>query len=119
MLVMRSAHLLLLLSVTGAPGLIAQQACADIASFDFRNGAITAAAEPAGEFYGVFNGPGPGGTFRMRDGRFNDWDGPPELANKSKPDWLTEIESDILVHPPQCAGVRVLSVIRLHLTGTG
>ena len=104
--------------------------CRDIANVDFRNHVIVAARYNGNPFYGLFNGPGPGGPLRLRAGVFLQWDlTPGEIAKLSaeerdevmrKPDWKTEIERDLLLHPPAgSAGVRVLTLVQEHLTGSG
>ena len=115
-----SSVLLLLIGTLRPPILAGQSACTDISSFDFPNRVIVAHREAHPVFYGTFNGPAPGGTIRLRNGRFYEWDEPTGVSKKNtKPDWLTEINRDLVVHPPQSAGVRLLSLVRTHLSGTG
>ena len=117
---MRLAFALLLIGILRPPALAAQSACTDISSVDFRNRVIVARRAARPVFYGVFNGPAPDGPIRLSNGHFYDWDGAPRTSNRNTaPDWLTEIDRDLVVHPPQSSGVRVLSLVRTHLTGTG
>jgi hypothetical protein len=102
--------------------------CRDIAKVDFRNRVILAPSYTGKPFYGLFNGPGPGGPLRLRNGMFLKWDGPAEMTRPSaeqrdenlrKPDWKTTIEQDVLLNPAGSSGVRVLTLHQNHLTGTG
>jgi hypothetical protein len=110
-----------LLAGTCWPAVMAgQPVCADISSVDFGNRVIVAEGEARPGSYGVFNGPGPAGPIRLTNGRYYEWDGLPETpVGTRKPDWVTKIEGELLVHPPQSGGVRVLRLSRTHLTGTG
>lgn len=105
-------------------------ACRDVASIDFRNRVIPAASDLGKADYGTFNGPGPGGPLRLRDGLFLQWDRitsriwsemPAEEREeiKQKPDWKTTIEQDTLIRPTGSGGIRVLVLSQVHLTGTG
>jgi hypothetical protein len=111
----------MLLLVDHLWGGVAAQACGDIAKFDFRN--FTFETNPRTfKDYGSFNGPAPDGPLKLRNGVFLEWDWldgqvPPEYRNK--PDWRTEITRDAFVKPEGSQGVRVLSLGRNHLTGTG
>ena len=118
-----------LLGLTLAP-LASGAACRDVASIDFRNRVIRAASDLGETDYGIFNGPGPGGPLRLRDGAFLQWDGitsrmwsemPADERKeiKQKPDWKTTIEQDTLIRPIGSGGIRVLVLSRVHLTGTG
>lgn len=105
------------------------QSCRDIAGVDFRNSTIRAARDDGKHDYGLFNGPGPGGEFRLHNGESLQWDlGPRDLAPLSdkervelmgQPDWKITLEQDNLLHPAGSAGVRVLVLHQVHLTGTG
>jgi hypothetical protein len=117
---MRLASALLLIGILCPAVLAAQSACTDISSVDFHNRVLVARRATHPVFYGIFNGPAPGGPIRLSDGRFYDWDAAPGISDRNAaPDWLTEIDRDLVVQPPQSAGVRVLSLVRTHLTGTG
>jgi hypothetical protein len=115
--------------VFGASNAIAAVSCRDIASVDFRNQVILARSDSGKPDYGVFNGPGPGGPLRLRDGVFLQWDltpgmwamlSPEEREETSrKPDWKTTIEQDMLIRPIASGGVRVLVLSQVHVTGTG
>jgi hypothetical protein len=111
---------MLVLAAFAPPVLARDSACVDISSVDFKNYLFVARRETRPVSYGAFNGPAPGGPIRLRNGRFYEWDETPEVSpGNSKPDWLTEIGRDLIVHPRQSAGIRVLSLTRTHLTGTG
>jgi hypothetical protein len=104
-----------------APAARGAQACADIAKFDFRNYTFEATTRTFANF-GVFNGPAPDGPLKLRNGFSLEWDWPagqvpPEYGNK--PDWQTEIVRDVFVKPEGSQGMRVLSLSKNHLTGTG
>jgi hypothetical protein len=106
--------------VLGASNAIAAVSCRDIASVDFRNQVIPARSGSGRSYYGEFNGPGPGGPLRLRDGVFLQWDFPEEREDTNrKPDWETTIQEDITLHPTAAMDVRLLVLDQVHLTGTG
>jgi hypothetical protein len=118
-----------LVFVFGASNAIAAVSCRDIASVDFRNQVIRARSDSGKPYYGVFNGPGPGGPLRLRDGVFLQWDLTPGMwamlspdereETNGKPDWKTTIQQDITLHPTPTMDVRLLVLDQVHLTGTG
>ena len=115
-----------LASVLGASTAIAAVSCRDIASVDFHNQVILAKSDSGKPFYGTFNGPGPGGPLRLRDGVFLEWDLTPEMwamlspeereETNRKPDWKTTIQQDITL---ASMDVRLLVLDKVHQTGTG
>ncbi len=126
---LRVLNSLWILSILGSSCALAQ-ACRDIASFDFRNSVIHARPYKGKPFYGLFNGPGAGGDFRLRDGVFSEYESftPREIAAltererkevTSKPDWETTIEQDKAWRPGGRSDLRVLVLSQVHLTGTG
>ena len=100
-------------------GAIAAVSCHDISSVDFRNLVIPAKAYSGKPYYGLFNGPGPGGPLRLRNGVFYQWDGGEHDKDNAKPDWETTIQQDILLHPAGSDAVRVIVLDQVHQTGTG
>lgn len=114
--------------VFGVSNALAAASCRDIASVDFRNQVIRARSESWPD-YGLFNGPGPGGPLRLRDGVFLQWDLTPGMwsmlssegraETNAKPDWKTTIQQDITLHPTATKAVRLLVLDQVHLTGTG
>lgn len=117
---MRLAAVLFLAGILRPMAGAEQSGCREISLVDFRNRVIVARRETRPLFYGLFNGPAPGGPIRLRDGRSYDWDlTPGDSGRKPPPDWLTEIDRDVVVRPPRSGAVRVLSLTRTHLTGTG
>ena len=86
-----------------APALLS--ACRDIAKVDFRSAVIVASTTSGNTDYGLFNGPGPEGPLPLRDAL--------------EPDWKTSIETDTLLYPAGSRGIRVLTLFRVHMTGTG
>jgi hypothetical protein len=111
------------------PSCAVAQACRDIAKFDFRNSVIRGTGNTGEHNYGLFNGPGPDGAFRFRDGVFLEWDLPPqETASPSaaerkqpvgRPDWETTIEQDKVWRPGGSSDLRVLALNKSHSSGTG
>jgi hypothetical protein len=112
-----------------ASNAMAAVSCSDIASVDFRNLLIPATSYSGKPYYGAFNGPGPGGPLGLRGGVFLQWDlTAGERATLSveereeidhKPDWKTTVQQDVMLRPAESAGVRILVLDQLHLTGTG
>ena len=113
----------------GASNAIAAVSCRDIARVDFHNQVILARSDSGKPDYGVFNGPGPGGPLRMRDGVFLQWDLTPGMwamlspeereETNRKPDWKTTIQQDVTLHLTATTDVRLLVLDQVHLTGTG
>ncbi len=101
-----------------APSCAVAQSCRDVATVDFRNSVIPAKLNSGKRFYGPFNGPGPGGEFRLRDGSFLEYDlTPRELAAltpkerkevTSRPDRATTIEQDKVWRPGGTSDLRAL-----------
>jgi hypothetical protein len=104
-----------------APAARRAQACEDIAKFDFRNFTFETTPHTLKD-YGAFNGPAPDGPLKLRNGVLLEWDWPDgEIPQEYRnvPDWRTEIARDVFVRPEGSQGMRVLSLGRNHLTGTG
>lgn len=94
--------------------------CHDISTVDFRNVVIPAANYSGKPHYrGSFNGPGPGGPLRLRDGVFYQWDSGERDKDNREPDWETTIERDVLLQPTGSDAIRVIVLNQLHRTGTG
>ena len=115
--------------VFGASNAIAAVSCRDIASVDFSNQAILARNGAGKPYYGLFNGPGPGGPLRLRDGVFLEWDLSPGMwamlspeereETNGKPDWKTTIREVATLHLTATTDVRLLVLDQVHMTGTG
>ena len=112
--------------VFGVSNALAAVSCRDIGSVDFRNQVIHANSDSWPD-YGLFNGPGPGGPLRLRDGVFLQRDLTPGMWSQlsseerseadARPDWKTTIQQDITLNTTK--GVRLLVLEKVHLTGTG
>ena len=99
---------------------VAAVSCHDISTVDFRNLVIPAATYSGKPYYGgSFNGPGPGGPLRLRNGVFYQWDGGERDKNDRKPDWETSIQRDVLLHAAGSDAIRVIVLDQVHQTGTG
>jgi hypothetical protein len=85
------------------------QSCTDIRTFDFKNAAVPIAARDDGGHSGP-------DTFHLQDGKGFISDNPDLTQSR---DWQLNLFGDRLIHPDASTWLRVITIDRLHLTGTG
>jgi hypothetical protein len=85
------------------------QICADVQSFDFRNATIQTASHDEGSHRGAE-------SFHLRKGVAFISDDPDSLKFH---DWRVDLLVDRTVHPDSSTWVRVIVLVKDHLTGTG